>query len=103
MIVPLSTGITYQLIPKASVDEIPVHSMGYGRTSAANGKVFEWIFNFPATYWDQAAVFVKYIGEREGGMDASRARKLRWFTTIQRMARNRFELWRKRPKNLVSS
>ena len=66
---PLSTGITYQLIPKASVDEIPVHSMGYGRTSAANGKVFKWIFNFPATYWDQAAVFVKYIGEREGGMD----------------------------------
>jgi branched-chain amino acid transport system substrate-binding protein len=73
---PLSTGITYQLIPKASVDEIPVHSMGYGRTSAANGKVFEWIFNFPATYWDQAAVFVKYIGEREGGMDNIKGKKI---------------------------
>ncbi|MFC1681291.1 ABC transporter substrate-binding protein [Pseudomonadota bacterium] len=73
---PLSTGITYQLIPKASVDEIPVHSMGYGRTSAANGKVFEWIFNFPATYWDQAAVFVKYIGEREGGMDNLKGKKI---------------------------
>ena len=73
---PLSTGITYQLIPKASVDEIPVHSMGYGRTSAANGKVFEWIFNFPATYWDQAAVFVKYIGEKEGGMDNLKGKKI---------------------------
>ena len=73
---PLSTGITYQLIPKASVDEIPVHSMGYGRTSAANGKVFKWIFNFPATYWDQAAVFVKYIGEREGGMDNIKGKKI---------------------------
>lgn len=73
---PLSTGITYQLIPKASVDEIPVHSMGYGRTSAANGKVFEWIFNFPATYWDQAAVFVKYIGEREGGMENLKGKKI---------------------------
>ena len=31
---PLSTGITYQLIPKATADGIPVHSMGYGRTSA---------------------------------------------------------------------
>ncbi len=30
---PLSTGITYQLIPKATADGIPVHSMGYGRTS----------------------------------------------------------------------
>jgi branched-chain amino acid transport system substrate-binding protein len=73
---PLSTGITYQLIPKASVDEIPVHSMGYGRTSAANGKVFEWIFNFPATYWDQAAVFMKYIGEREGGMENLKGKKI---------------------------
>ena len=32
---PFSTGITYQLIPKASVDKIPILSMGYGRTSAA--------------------------------------------------------------------
>ena len=34
---PLSTGITYQLIPKATADDIPIHSMGYGRTSAADG------------------------------------------------------------------
>src|SRR5690606_3449570 len=64
---PLSTGITYQLIPKATADEIPVHSMGYGRTSAANGKVFPWIFNFPGTYWDSASVAVKHILEQEGG------------------------------------
>ena len=37
--IPQSTGITYQLIPKASADKIPVHSIGYGRTSAADGKV----------------------------------------------------------------
>lgn len=76
IIQPLSTGITYQLIPKAPVDEIPVHSMGYGRTSAANGKVFKWIFNFPATYWDQAAVALKYIGDREGGMDKLNGKKI---------------------------
>ena len=64
---PLSTGITYQLIPKATADQVSIHSMGYGRTSAANGKVFPWVFNFPATYWDGAAVFVKYIAEKEGG------------------------------------
>ena len=51
---PLSTGITYQLIPKATADHIPIHSMGYGRTSAANGKVFEYVFNYPGTYWDAA-------------------------------------------------
>ncbi|MEM7463942.1 MAG: ABC transporter substrate-binding protein [Pseudomonadota bacterium] len=64
---PLSTGITYQLIPKATADGIPVHSMGYGRTSAANGKVFEWIFNYPGTYWDAASIIVKHIIDQEGG------------------------------------
>ena len=73
---PLSTGITYQLIPKASADKIPVFSMGYGRTAAANGKVFPYIFNFPATYWDQASVFVKHIGEKEGGMDKLKGKKI---------------------------
>ncbi len=64
---PLSTGITYQLIPKATADNIPVHSMGYGRTSAANGKVFPWIFNYPGTYWDAASIIVKHILSEEGG------------------------------------
>jgi len=73
---PLSTGITYQLIPKSSVDKIPIFSMGYGRTSAANGKVFPWVFNFPATYWSQATVFVQYIGEKEGGMSSLKGKKI---------------------------
>jgi branched-chain amino acid transport system substrate-binding protein len=64
---PLSTGITYQLIPKATADKIPVHSMGYGRTSAADGTVFPYIFNFPGTYWDAASIIVKHILEQEGG------------------------------------
>ncbi|MEM6356137.1 MAG: ABC transporter substrate-binding protein [Pseudomonadota bacterium] len=64
---PYSTGITYQLIPKASADQIPIHSMGYGRTSAANGKVFEWVFNYPGTYWDAASIIMKYIASEEGG------------------------------------
>ncbi|MEO0820176.1 MAG: ABC transporter substrate-binding protein, partial [Pseudomonadota bacterium] len=64
---PYSTGITYQLIPKASSDGIPIHSMGYGRTSAANGKVFEWVFNYPGTYWDAASILVKHAMEQSGG------------------------------------
>jgi branched-chain amino acid transport system substrate-binding protein len=64
---PLSTGITYQLIPKATADGIPVHSMGYGRTSAKNGEVFNWIFNYPANYWDGASVAIKYLLDENGG------------------------------------
>jgi branched-chain amino acid transport system substrate-binding protein len=64
---PLSTGITYQLIPKASADQIPLHTMGYGRTSAVNGAVFPWVFNFPGNYWDAASIIIKHALEVEGG------------------------------------
>ncbi len=73
---PLSTGITYQLIPKASEDKIPIFSMGYGRTSAADGRVFKWIFNFPTTYWSQASAVVKYFGSLGGGMDSLKGKKI---------------------------
>lgn len=64
---PLSTGITYQLIPKVTADKIPLHSMGYGRTSAANGTVFPWIFNYPGTYWDAASIIVNHMMSESGG------------------------------------
>jgi branched-chain amino acid transport system substrate-binding protein len=64
---PLSTGITYQLIPKASADGIPMHTMGYGRTSAKNGAVFKWIFNYPANYWDGASHAITHILDENGG------------------------------------
>ena len=76
LINPYSTGITYQLIPKAAVDKIPILSMGYGRTAAADGKVFPWIFNFPTTYWSQASAFVNYVGKMEGGMDKLKGKKI---------------------------
>ena len=64
---PLSTGITYQLIPKATADDIPMHTMGYGRTSAKNGKVFSHIFNYPANYWDGASIAIKHILDLNNG------------------------------------
>jgi len=65
--VPLSTGITYQLIPKVSADQIPLHTMGYGRTSAKKGSIFEWVFNFPVNYWDGASIAIKYLLEQNDG------------------------------------
>ena len=73
---PYSTGITYQLIAKAAVDKIPVHSMGYGMTAAADGRWFPWVFNFPTTYWSQASAFVKYVGQQEGGLDKLKGKKI---------------------------
>jgi branched-chain amino acid transport system substrate-binding protein len=64
---PLSTGITYQLIPKATADGIPIHSMGYGRTSAANGDVFSNVFNYPGNYWHAASGIINYLLDENDG------------------------------------
>jgi len=64
---PLSTGITYQLIPKTTADDIPMHTMGYGRTSAANGDVFSHTFNYPGNYWNGASGAINYLLEVNGG------------------------------------
>ncbi|HXD97657.1 MAG TPA: ABC transporter substrate-binding protein [Candidatus Acidoferrum sp.] len=73
---PLSTGITYQLIPKAAVDKIVVHSMGYGMTAASDGRWFPWVFTFPTTYWSQASAVIKYIAQQEGGLDKLKGKKI---------------------------
>jgi branched-chain amino acid transport system substrate-binding protein len=73
---PYSTGITYQLIPKAAVDKIPVFSMGYGMTASADGRWFPWVFNFPTTYWSQASAVIRYIGQQEGGPEKLKGKKI---------------------------
>ena len=64
---PYSTGITYQLIPKAAVDKVVVHSMGYGMTASADGRWFPWVFNFPMTYWSRLPPSSSTSGSRKAG------------------------------------
>ncbi|MEM7694486.1 MAG: ABC transporter substrate-binding protein [Pseudomonadota bacterium] len=73
---PYSTGITLQLIPKASVDGIPVLSMAYGLSAAADGQTFPWVFNPPLSYWDGASAAIKYLGEQEGGLEGLDGKKI---------------------------
>ena len=71
---PWSTGITLSLIPKASVDKIPILSMAYGLSASAKGDVFPWIFNPPATYWDGLSEILKYAGG--GSIDALKGKTI---------------------------
>ena len=73
---PLSTGITYSVLEKATADKIPVISMGYGRTDAADGRVFPYIFPLITTYWSQATSMVKFMGQKSGGMDKLKGKKI---------------------------
>ncbi len=40
-----------------------------GCRPAADGNLFPWIFNPPATYWDGASAFVRHAADVEGGFD----------------------------------
>jgi branched-chain amino acid transport system substrate-binding protein len=73
---PWSTGITLPLIPRASVDKIPILSMAYGLSASARGETFPWIFNPPATYWDGLSQIVTYIGQQEGGLAKLKGKKI---------------------------
>jgi branched-chain amino acid transport system substrate-binding protein len=66
---PSSNGITLQLVPKASVDRIPVLSIGYGLSAAASGTDFPWVFNPPATHLDALSIIFQYIGTRQRGLE----------------------------------
>jgi branched-chain amino acid transport system substrate-binding protein len=76
LIHPLSTGITYSLIERATADKIPVVSIGYGRADAADGRVFPYVFPLITTYWDQAATMVRYIGEQASGLEKLKGKKI---------------------------
>jgi branched-chain amino acid transport system substrate-binding protein len=75
-ILPGSTAIAHELIPKSVADRVPILSSGYGRTSSADGRVFPWVFNFPATHWSGAAVILKYISDRERGESNLKGKKI---------------------------
>ena len=66
---PFSTGTTYALIDRATKDEIPILSLGYGRTDASDGRVFPYVFPMVTNYWNQNTAKIKFIGMQEGGMD----------------------------------
>jgi branched-chain amino acid transport system substrate-binding protein len=73
---PYSTGITYQLIPKAPVDKVPVFSMGYGMSASSDGRWFPWVFNLPTNYWSQASAVIRYMGQQEGGIEKLKGKKI---------------------------
>ena len=73
---PLSTGIAYGLLDRVAQDKIPMTTFGYGSANAADGRVFEWVFPVGTTYWDQAAAMIAYLGQKEGGLDKLKGKKI---------------------------
>jgi branched-chain amino acid transport system substrate-binding protein len=76
LVEPLSTGIAYGILDRVGVDKIPMTTLGYGRSDAANGKVFPYVFPLITSYWNQAAAMVKYLGDKSGGLDKLKGKKI---------------------------
>jgi branched-chain amino acid transport system substrate-binding protein len=73
---PMSTGITYSILDRAPVDKIPLITYGYGRTDSVEGRVFPWLFPLVSNYWDAATGIVKFIGDKEGGPEKMKGKKI---------------------------
>ena len=76
LVEPLSTGIAYAILDRVAQDKIPMTTLGYGRSDAANGQVFPWVFPLITSYWNQAAAMIKYLGDKNGGMDKLKGKKI---------------------------
>ena len=73
---PLSTGIAYGLFDRVAQDKIPMTTFGYGLGSSADGRVFHWVFPLGTTYWDQMAAMIEYLGQKDGGIDKLKGKKI---------------------------
>ena len=76
-VVPLnSTPLTYALTERAAQDQIPLLTVGVGRSDATDGRVFPYLFNPPSSYWSQNTAKIRFIGQRAGGMGQLKGRKI---------------------------
>src|SRR5262245_29696012 len=71
-----STPLAHALLERATHDQIPLLSTGAGRADTAEGRVFPYVFPAPITWWSQNTAKIRFIGQRLGGMDQLKGRKI---------------------------
>jgi branched-chain amino acid transport system substrate-binding protein len=64
----LGTPGAYAVIGRMATDQVVLAQYGYGRTDAADGRVWPWVFNAAGHYWGQIAVQMNYMAQKEGGI-----------------------------------
>ncbi|HEY0287588.1 MAG TPA: ABC transporter substrate-binding protein, partial [Pseudomonas sp.] len=73
---PFSVGIAYAVIERATADKIPVITPNHGRTDSTDGRVFPFVFPVILNPWSEASAIINYIGQREGGLDKLKGKKI---------------------------
>ena len=72
----LGTPGAYAVINRMADDEVVLAQYGYGRTDAADGRVWPWVFNAASHYWSQIAVKMKFMADQEGGIENMKGKKI---------------------------
>ena len=63
------------LIARATHDQIPLLAGIGGRSDAADGRVFPYVFK-TISWWSQTTAKLRFIGQRVGGMEQLKGRKI---------------------------
>jgi branched-chain amino acid transport system substrate-binding protein len=71
-----ATALVNALTERATQDQIPLLAAGVGRSDAADGRVFPYVFNPPVTSWSQNTAKLRFLGQRVGGMAQLKGRKI---------------------------
>ena len=64
----LGTPGAYAVIGRMQPDNVVLAQFGYGRTDAADGRVWPWVFGAHSNYWSQIAMKMNFIAGKEGGV-----------------------------------
>jgi branched-chain amino acid transport system substrate-binding protein len=71
-----NTPLVNALIERATHDRIPLLPAGGGRADASDGRVFPYVFNPPVNFWSLNTAKLRFIGQRAGGMEQLKGRKI---------------------------
>jgi branched-chain amino acid transport system substrate-binding protein len=73
---PLATPIAYGVLNRVDDDKVVLTQYGYGRSDAADGTVFPWVFSTMTSYWSQASAIMNWIATKEGGVANLKGKKI---------------------------
>ena len=74
---PPGPTIGYALTERATHDQIPLITLGGGvRADASDGRVLPYVFNPPINFWSENTAMIRFLGQRAGGMDQLKGRKI---------------------------
>jgi branched-chain amino acid transport system substrate-binding protein len=71
-----TTGLLNALTERATHDRLPLITAGGSRADTADGRVFPYVFNPPINAWSLNTAKLRFLGQRAGGMDQLKGRKI---------------------------